>query len=298
MKLLNKSSSASLSLGGWFSKEQRFLRWGILLSLVIHIGLIFWQQRLKKPRPPVAQPLEIVLVNASSDKAPTAPRLLAQQNLDGGGDATKGQSSSALLFAGELAERLEIEELNKKRLQLEAEQQKLLTQLLSEQKSASRRTPTQTSNDSNVSGQDDFDQQKIAQSARIAILSQQVQDYNRRPRKHFDAPSTAAHRYATYIDQWRQTIEATGTKHYPRDAGKTVYGKVQATITIASNGALLDLSINKPSTQAVLNQAVRRITQLSAPFPPFPPDMARQIDQIVITRTWHFVNGTLDTRQP
>lgn len=293
MRLPNKPSDNALD---WFGSQQRFLRWGIFLSVLIHVGLIFWQKQLKTPRPPKPLPMDIVLVNASSDTTPTAPQLLAQQNLNGGGSAARGFASSVLPYSGELAERLEIQELNKKRLQLEAEQQRLLTQLQSPQKTASHRTAQQLSEESKLSGQDDLDQERVSQSARIAILTQQINDYNRRPRKHFDAPSTVAHRYANYIDQWRQIVESTGAKHYPKESGKTVYGKVQATITIAANGALLDLTINRPSNQAILNQAVRRITQLSTPFPPFPPDMAKQIDQIVITRTWHFVNGTLETK--
>ena len=277
--------------------QRRYLLWGIFLSLAIHIGLISWQQQRKPTRAPKPLPLDIVLVNVSSDTAPNAPQLLSQQNLDGGGNASKGHATSTLPFAGDLAERLEVQELNKKRMQLEAEQARLLTQLQSSQTSALHRAPKQESEENTQTGQDDVDQERVMQSARIAILAQQVNDYNRRPRKHFDAPSVAAHPYANYIDQWRQIIETTGAKHYPRESGKTVYGKVQATITIAANGSLLDLTINRPSNLAILNQAVRRIAQLSTPFPPFPPDMARRIDQIVITRTWHFVNGTLETRQ-
>lgn len=285
------------SATGWFSSEQRFLRWGILLSLVVHLALLGWQ-RHQTPRTPPLQNLEIVLVNTSTEEAPTDPSMLAQKNLAGGGEALKGAVSSPQTFSGEMTQRLEMEELNKKRLQLEAEQQQLLTQLQSALRTHSARAPQELTADSEVPGQDAVDQERIAQNAKIAILAQQVQDYNKRPRKHFDAPSTAAHPYAAYIDQWRQIIESTGTKHYPQSSGKTIYGKVQATITIASNGTLIDLSINRPSDQVSLNQAVRRITQLSAPFPPFTPEMARQIDQIVITRTWNFTNGMLETRQP
>ncbi len=48
----------------------------------------------------------------------------------------------------------------------------------------------------------------------------------------------------------------------------------------------------------MLNQAARRIVQLAAPFAPFPPDIARDTDILAITRTWNFVNDTLETRAP
>jgi protein TonB len=59
---------------------------------------------------------------------------------------------------------------------------------------------------------------------------------------------------------------------------------------------LAEISIDRPSDKALLNQAVRRIAQLASPFAPFPPEMAKQVDQIVLTRTWHFVDGTLKAR--
>ena len=73
---------------------------------------------------------------------------------------------------------------------------------------------------------------------------------------------------------------------------------MQATVTIRSNGTISDITIDRPSDQTVLNQAVLRIAQLSSPFAPFPPDMAREIDQLVLTRTWQFLNGVLQTREP
>jgi protein TonB len=57
-----------------------------------------------------------------------------------------------------------------------------------------------------------------------------------------------------------------------------------------------DIQINRPSDKALLNQAVRRIAQLAAPFAVFPQEMASQLDEIVLTRTWHFVNGAVTTK--
>ena len=130
------------------------------------------------------------------------------------------------------------------------------------------------------------------------MLSEQVKGYNARPRKHFDAPSTRAHKFATYVDQWRSSIEKTGTQFYPGNANQRVYGSLQASITINANGQVIDITIDKPSNQAVLNQSVKRIVSLAGPFAAFTPEMRKDIDQIVITRTWHFLNtGSLKTEQ-
>jgi protein TonB len=102
--------------------------------------------------------------------------------------------------------------------------------------------------------------------------------------------------FAPYIDQWRLRVEQIGTQHYPKGVGDKVYGSVQATLTIRADGSVADIQINRPSDKALLNQAVRRIAQLAAPFAAFPLDMASQIDQLVLTRTWHFVNGSVTTK--
>ena len=112
------------------------------------------------------------------------------------------------------------------------------------------------------------------------------------------APSAAQSRYAAYLDQWRSRIESTGTEHYPRGVGSAVYGTLRASVTVRADGTVTDVTIDRPSSEPLLNLAVKRIVSLAAPFAPFPPDIARQVDQIVITRTWHFVNGALQTREP
>ena len=135
-------------------------------------------------------------------------------------------------------------------------------------------------------------------NARMTALASQVEQYNQRPRKYFDAPSAAQSRYAAYLDQWRSRIESTGTEHYPRGVGSAVYGTLRASVTVRADGTVTDVTIDRPSSEPLLNLAVKRIVSLAAPFAPFPPDIARQVDQIVITRTWHFVNGALQTLQP
>ena len=238
------------------------------------------------------------MLNAATELSPTQAKLLAQNNMDGGGDVDLANASHALPHTGDTGVPIEIESLTKKQLQLESEQLGLLSQLKSVEAVALARSTPYFMRESNTPGLDDTDQESLAQNAKLAILLQQVQDYNQRPRKHFDAPSARAMRYAPYIDQWRQRVEQIGAQHYPRSSGKTLFGSVQATLTIRSDGTLSDVAIDRPSDQVILNQAVLRIAQLSAPYGPFPPDMAKETDQLVITRTWHFVNGSLQTQAP
>ena len=173
-----------------------------------------------------------------------------------------------------------------------------MTQLKSQQLVAEGRPLEQFLNDAQLPGQDERDQEQILMNNALAALSEQVQQYNQLPRKYFDAPSAQKARFVEYVDHWRQRIEQIGTQQYPTGAEGKAYGSVQASLTIRSDGVVIDVSLDRPSDQALLNQAVKRIAQLASPFPPFPKEMAEQVDQIVLTRTWHFVDGALKAEQP
>jgi protein TonB len=292
---VNASSSAGTS---WLMAQQRFLRWGLLLSVVGHLALLAWQSATPPAFDPKPSELEIVMVNATTESEPSQAVLLAQSNVDGGGQADKGYMTSYIPHTGDAAEPIMLETLIRQRQQLEIQQQQLLTQLKARDHTSQGRPATNPAESSELAGEDETDQDRIVLNGQIAVLSQRIERHNARPRKHFDAASARKTAYAPYIDQWRQRIEQVGTEHYPKGVEGKSYGSVQATLTIRSDGSIADITINRPSNIPLLNQAVRRIAQLSAPFGPFPPDMARQIDQLVLTRTWHFVNGALETRQP
>ncbi|MDH4401441.1 MAG: energy transducer TonB [Burkholderiaceae bacterium] len=276
----------------------RFLRWAILLSLLCHAALLGWQRQVVVPvRPPVSE-LEIVMMNAGTDSAPVKAQVLAQVNVDGGGQATSGVASNSLPYLDQAPEAVVLERLIKQRLQLEAEQQQLLTQLQSQQLVQDSRPAEQFLKDSQEPGQDERNQEQVLLNSALTALSEQVQQYNQRPRKMFDAPSAQQARFAEYVNLWRQRIEEIGTQQYPAGTEGKAYGSVQASLTIRSDGVLIDISIDRPSDKALLNQAVTRIAQLASPFAPFPREMALHVDQIVLTRTWHFVDGTLQARSP
>jgi len=273
-----------------------FLRWAILLSVLIHATILAWHRQNIAAPPPAVSELEVVMMNASTESAPVKASVLAQVNVDGAGQANTGVASSHLPYVGRTPDQVVLERLVKQRLQLEAEQEQLLTQLKSLTQTAEGRPAEQFLKDSDVTGQDERDQESIKLNNTITALTNKVQQYNQQPRKYFDAPAARQANYVEYIDQWRQRVEKLGAEQYPNDTEGKPYGSVQASVTIRSDGVIIDITIDRPSDKAVLNQAVRRITQLASPLPPFPRAMAQKVDQLVLTRTWHFVNGALQTR--
>jgi len=248
------------------------------------------------PLPPST--LDIVLVNARTDTAPVQARLLAQAQVDGGGDSDAGHAASPLPRTGDTEVTLAQEALRQRQMELEALQHKLLAQLRSTYTASQARELALSWHHRAAIGHDERDQDSALQHAQIAALTERVHTYNSQPRKHFFAPSTSPSRYAKYVDGWRSVIESTGTRHYPPEARGRVYGWLRMTVTLRADGSVKRVEIDQPSPYALLNQAARRIVQLAAPFAPFPPDIARETDELSITRTWHFVNDTLSTQTP
>lgn len=277
---------------------QHYLRIGIAISLLVHAGALAW--RFSAPaqtRPPVTS-LEVVLLNARSETPPETPRTVAQNQMTGGGNADRGVSTTPLPQTGSSAETIVLEAMRQRQVQLEAEQARLMTRLQSPHNAGPERQAVNPWPDGADVGQDAQDQASVIQNAQVAALAARVQQYSAEPRKQFIAPSADASRYAAYLDAWRTRIETVGTQHYPDEARGRIYGSLRITVSVRADGSIAEVEIDQPSPHAVLNQAARRIVQLAAPFPPFPPDIARDTDVLVITRTWHFVNDTLETQAP
>lgn len=270
----------------------------LTLSLAAHAALLAWRFL---PATPATQPstLEVTLVNSRSEHAPLNPQALAQQNLDGGGDRARGMASSPLPRTAEgSAEESVLAALRRRQAELEAEQRRLLAQLESLDAVQAARPAPELLGRSIDPGEDDRHQDSLILSARIAALKERIERYNALPRQTFTAPSARASDDARYVEAWRQRIELIGTQHYPPEARGRIYGDLQLTVYIRRDGSLERIQFDRPSNQAVLNSAARRIVELASPFDPLPPELAQHTDILAITRTWHFTREGLETDAP
>lgn len=269
-----------------------YLWLAVALSALIHLLLIFWPARAPSPAP--ANSLDVALVNFSTDSAPLSPQLLAQLNLDGGGEHQQGQASNPLpLTDPNLPNQLVLEALRARQQSLEAEQQRLLGELESQDKAPLSTPSFEYIGASIEPGPDDHDLDPQVQNSQLAILREQIREQQRQPRYHYVGPSAKASEQAQYLDQWRQKIEQTGTRHYPKQNGEQLYGQLQMTVYIRRDGSLLRAQITEPSDQAALNLAARRIVELASPFAPLPEQVAPGADVLVITRSWSFTHDRL-----
>ena len=93
-----------------------------------------------------------------------------------------------------------------------------------------------------------------------------------------------------YVDGWRWKIERMGSLNFRRSATLRAHDNPIVTVAIRSDGSLEEVYINRSSGVREIDEAVRRIARLNAPYSPFPPDLARQYDVIEIRRVWFFDN--------
>ncbi len=263
-------------------------------SLGLHLGVLairfvdpeLLQQLSSAPA------LEVILVNARSDKRPPAPQANAQVNLDGGGSNEQGRRSSPLPNAQANLDGDALEEARRAVARLEQEQRELLASYQVNRTLAEtelRAVPE------SVRPQD-LRQPQQQLSRMQAEIAKEISDYQKRPRVHHFMPSASEYRFARYFEDWRARVEKVGNEHYPEAARGKIYGRLRMTVVIDRDGALVESMIEQSSGSPVLDSAAQRIVKLSAPFPPFPPDMARDTDRLEITRSWLFTNDQFATR--
>lgn len=238
-------------------------------------------------------PLEIILVNAKSEARPGKPEALAQANLDGGGANESGQRTSPLPNSFEMRDGDALDSARTMVQQLEEEQKRLLAAL--RESLQVRPTPPKDAADQSQPGSVEAERRERLARAQ-AEIAKQISDYQKRPRKHHFMPSASEYRYARYVEDWRARVEKIGNQNYPDDARGRYYGALRMTVAIRKDGSVADTLVDQSSGSAVLDRAARRIVQLAAPYPPFPPEIARDTDILEITRTWIFTNDQLATR--
>jgi protein TonB len=238
-------------------------------------------------------PLEVALVNARSKSKPTKADILAQANLDGGGNTDANRQAKtpfpALQKAGTAAE---VAVAAQKLDALEIEAKELMTringapvpQAVPKPVEAPEPVVQPTANES---------MQRTLEAMRIeARVAKEMEVYQQRPKRRFVGARAEEYRFARYVEDWRAKIERVGNLNYPEAArALKLYGSLLLTVSIRSDGSVENVEINRSSGQRVLDAAAVKIVEMSAPFAAFPPDIKRDTDVLHITRTWMFTKG-------
>lgn len=269
------------------------LSFAISFSLFLHAFIIFGiafdmpdAGKLAK----ALQPLEVTLVNSKSKSKPSNAIAYAQNNLDGGGNTEDDRRAGTPFPVLGDAQQFTPEQATQKVKALEEEVQRLLTRVKSDYTVEQKKSiPKQQ--DTTLNGHDLV--QRSLEIARLeAQISKNISLYEKMPKRKHIGSRTQEYRYAQYVEDWRSKVERIGNLNYPEAARRQkVYGKLQLTVNIRSDGSIENVEINKSSGQRILDAAAQRIVKLAAPYAAFPPDIRKETDILSITRTWTFTTN-------
>lgn len=257
-----------------------------LVALSLHFG---FPEAVRFAMPPQ---LEVVLVNSKSARRPEDARVLAQANLDGGGNTDADVRAKTPAPVLKRSERGEAEQASRRVRQLEVQQNNILFQMRDPARYHAADPEVRPSREPQpqIHGAD-LAASALSLARMEAQIARQVEEYNQRPRRHFVGARAREVRYAQYVEDWRQKIERIGNLNYPTEARGRLYGSLQVTVAIKSDGSLESVQVDRPSAYPLLDRAAERIVRLAAPYAAFPPDVRKDTDVLVITRTWTFAPG-------
>jgi periplasmic protein TonB len=230
-------------------------------------------------------PLEVVLVNARSNERPDRAQAIAQSNLAGGGEAEKGRATSPLPPSA-LTELGDANEDTRKQIeQLQETQQQMLTQVRRE---LALMPPTDPLRDQGTPEEREQEERRRQLVEMLAEIEKRINEENARPKKRYISPATREEVYALYYDQLRRKIEERGTRNFPENQGKKLYGELTMNVTVDADGRVIETEVVRGSGSKVLDRRAVAIVTAAAPYGRFNAAMRKNADQLVITSRFRF----------
>lgn len=261
------------------------------LHAVVVLGLGFVSFANAVSAPPT---LEVILVQQRSLEAPEEADYLAQISQDGGGETDENTRPSSLFTSDRDFDTDGVAQapvLKSALEQSDAAADDALTAVFSDVETAIDTESEQS--DATDARPDTIIVQQDLEIARLAAeIDQQQQEFAKRPKKKFINARTQEAASAEYMKYWVEKVERVGNLNYPDAARRdSLTGALIMTVGILKNGDIESISIDTSSSERVLDDAARRIVELSGPYLPLQGDLAEQADIIYITRTWEFTGN-------
>ena len=268
------------------AKKLSTLQVALLFSLAVHAVVLTGRFVAPDSFNRVFQdsPLEVILVNSRSGERPDKAQAIAQANLAGGGEAEKGRAMSPLPPSALVELGDSNEEARRQIEQLQESRQQLLTQMRRELALLPPPDPRRDQGDPAERAMEEKRRQLIQL---LAEIEKRINEENARPKKRYISPATREEVYAIYYDQMRRKIEERGTRNFPENQGKKLYGELTMNVTVDTEGRVVETEVVRGSNSKILDMRAVAIVKAAAPFGPFTQAM-RKADQIVITSRFKF----------
>jgi len=263
----------------------------VILHAVIILGVTF--SPTDKDKDKLQPTMEITLVHQKSDHAPDKADLLAQANLEGGGNTTEKMRPASP--TSQPVDHIDATLATPLDLTMSPQQQQQDTPPVLTQQDQAQKTPLEHSPTTQQNDQPN-NPVTIARSMQIANLSaeidQSLQAYSQRLKHRYISSQTHEYRDAAYLDAWRMKIERIGTLNYPEEAKhQNLSGSLILDVALNADGKVNNITLRRSSGYKILDDAAIRIVNLAAPFAPFPDNLRKDTDVLHITRTWQFLSN-------
>ncbi len=133
--------------------------------------------------------------------------------------------------------------------------------------------------------------QKNNQQVAMVSRDSSSQDQSQFSVRRLESNSTLESYETIYLNAWQRRVETAG--YYEISRKDIIQGnfKVQIRSIIDSMGNLIGADILKSSGNSSMDALALKILKQSAPFEPFPQDMAVNYQQLEIIRDWNFTNS-------
>ena len=230
-------------------------------------------------------PLEVILVNSRSGQAPEKAQAIAQSSLAGGGEAVAGRATSPLPPSAQTEFGDANEDTRKQIEQMQETQQQLLTQFRRE---LAMLPPTDPLRDQGTPDEREQENRRRQLVETLAEIEKRINDENARPKKRYISPATREEVYALYYDSLRRKIEERGTRNFPENQGRKLYGELTMNVTVDADGRIVETEVVRGSGSKILDRRAIAIVMAAAPYGRFTAPMRRNADQLVITSRFRF----------
>ena len=257
----------------------------VLTHLIVILGVTFVHENRPEPR---VTTLDVVLVPRNSDTLPDQADFLAQANQDGGGnddERVRPETPPPPPVAGALATTVadasaQGQPAGSSRAPREARR---APASLAARASDSAAAP--------APGADAAPKERrsLETAALSAEIERKLRTWAERPRRKWISARTREDRFAAYMVEWRRKVERVGNLNYPERAARLgLSGNLLLEVALNPDGTVADIALRRSSGEPILDDAAVRIVKLAAPFAPFPPGIAEDVDILHIERTWFF----------
>lgn len=281
--------------------SQDRLSFTVFLALAMH-GLLIFGLSFETSKPAESAPsVTVTLATHASNKAPEDADFLAQSNQLGSGSEQETQEITTDVispFDSPVINETLITEQRKQTFQ-QPDDQRIITSLQAPAAASNAKQPDEEQGEKTADDPLEVDSVTAQIASLKAKLAKQRQAYAKIPRERvLTSVSTMASSEAAYLNRWTEKIETIGNQHFPREAVRNkITGKLRLQVVIKYDGTIVEVSLMQPSGHKILDDSAKQIVHRASPFAPFPPDIRKDYEHIVIIRTWHFDISGLRTEQ-